>query len=69
MNHLWKFLITPANCLKIFASSLGRKGILASNIEYYQQCTSCHSVARAKVAKRKQVVASDVVKKKQETLD
>ena len=33
------------------------------NIDFYPQCTS-----RAKVAKRKQVVASDVVKKKQKTL-
>ena len=67
MNHLWKFLITPANCLKTFASIVGGKGILPSNIEFYPQCTSCQSKTRPKVAKRKQVVTSDV-KKMQKTL-
>ena len=34
----------------------------------FPQCTSCQSKTIAKMAKRKQVAASDVVKKKQETL-
>ena len=41
------------------------RNLMPSNIEFYPQCTSCQSKTRAKVAKRKQVVASDVVKKKQ----
>ena len=44
------------------------RNLMPSNIEFYSQFTSCHSKTRAKVAKRKEVVASDVVKKKQKTL-
>ena len=35
--------------------------LMTSNIEFYQQCTSCRSRTRAKVA-------SDALKKKQKTL-
>ena len=45
------------------------RNLMRGNVEFYPQYTSCQSKTRAKVAKRKQVVASDVVKKKQETLD
>ena len=44
------------------------RNLIPRNTEFYPQCTSCQSKARAKVAKKKQVVASDVVKKKQKTL-
>ena len=44
------------------------RNLIPSNIEFYPECTSCQSKRRAKAIKRKQVVASDVAKKKQETL-
>ena len=43
------------------------RNLMPSNIELYPQCTSCQSKI-AKVAERKQVVASDVFKKKHKTL-
>ena len=42
--------------------------LMPSNIEFYPQCTSCQSKTTANVAKQKQVIASDVVKKKQKPL-
>ena len=44
------------------------RNLMPSNMEFYSQFTSCQPKTRAKVAKRKQVVASDVVKKKQKNI-
>ena len=44
------------------------KNLMPSNTEFYPQCSSCQSKARAKVAKQKQVVTSYVVKKNQKAL-
>ena len=44
------------------------RNLMPSNIEFYPQCTSYQSKTKAKEAKRKQVVASYVAKKKQKTL-
>ena len=44
------------------------RSLMPSNVEFYPQCTSCQSKTRANVAKRKQVVASDLVKKKQKNI-
>ena len=40
------------------------RNLMPSNIEFYPQSTTCQSKTRAKVAKWKQVVTSDVIKKK-----
>ena len=44
------------------------RSLMPSNVEFYPQCISCQSKTRANVAKRKQVVASDLVKKKQKNI-
>ena len=41
------------------------RNLMPTNIEFYPQCTSCQSKTKAQETKRKQVVTSDAVKKKQ----
>ena len=78
MLHCWEHLTCespmkiPYYSSKLFKSLCfycGReRNLMPSNIEFYPQCTSCQSKTRAKVDKRKQAVAPDIVKKKQKRL-